>query len=234
MNGEEGEAHVIHCLSTTSNPAEEGNHESAGDGKDNAPFLPLPKIFRFHPTGRYRVVSVLIPIWGICLIGLAGVVLRLVILTAPPLPLLVGAIVLIVLLLLLVGMVLRATYFIRGSTLILTSEGILYNAVSFKMYTPWKNLGEPGSGKYGVPFSGLTLREPALMDKNVSEGLQQGIAVIELTGWMIGKKSFKNNCPFLHILPLDIGIVGNHWLQGELGSYLRQYAPQVFEHKQTP
>lgn len=197
------------------------------------PSLPLPKIFRFPPTGRYRVVSLLLPLWGFCLLALGAVVLRLIILNPPPLPLLVGAIVLIMVLLVQAALVLRATSFVRGSTLLLTSEGILYNAVSFQMYTPWSNLRGVGGGKWGIPFSGLVLREPALVDRKVGEGLQQGVAVIELTRWMIGKKDFKKKCPFLHILPIDMGLVGNRWWQGEFGSYLRQYAPQVVDQRPT-
>ncbi len=195
--------------------------------------LPFPKIFRSRTTGRYHVLSLFMLIGGIGLLILAGVLLRLFIIAHPPLPLLLGSVLLLLVLVLLAGLLLRGYYFIRASQIILTSEGILYNAVSFKMYTPWKNAIGIGGVTYGISFKGLVLHEPAVMERKVSEGIQQGIAVIELTRFMIAKNHFKQRCPFTHILPVDIGLVGTNWLQGEFGFYLRSCAPQVFEHRRT-
>lgn len=199
--------------------------------------LPFPKTFRSRPTGRYRSTSLLILIGGIGLLALAGVLLKPLItppfLNSAPLFLLLGRLLLILLLFLLAGFFLRTYYLIRWSKLTLTPEGILYDAVSFKMYTPWNNITGIGSVTYGIPIQGLALREPVLVDRKVSEGIQQGIAVIELTWLMISKARFKRRCPFRHLLPLDAAFVGYNWQQGECGAYLRQCAPQIFERKQT-
>ncbi len=196
--------------------------------------LPLPKTFRSRPTGRYFFSTILILIGSICPLIIIGVLLRPVINTSLPinsipLPLLLGSIGLIIVLLLLSGFFLRAYCLIRVSKIILRQDGILYNAVSFKMYIPWKNVVSLGSVHYGIPFRGLALREPAVMDSKVREGMQQGIAVIELTRFIIGKAHFKQKCPFRLVLPLDAGLVGINWEQGEFGAYLRQYAPQIFK-----
>jgi hypothetical protein len=79
---------------------------------------------------------------------------------------------------------------------------------------------------------GLALRQPAIMDGKVGEGMQQNIAVIELTRLIIMKDNFKRNCLFTRTFPLDNGLVGKNWMISEFGAYLHQYAPQIF--KQEP
>jgi hypothetical protein len=199
--------------------------------------LPFPKTFRSRPTGRYLLSTFLMLIGGVCFLALAGVLLKPMItppfLNNAPLFLLLGKILLVLLLFFLAGFLLRAYYLIRWSKLTLTPEGIFLDAVSFKMYTPWKNITGIGGVKYGIPFQGLALREPVLVDRKVSEGMRQGIAVIELTRLLVGKAQFKRKCPFSHLLPLDAALVGYNWLQGEFGAYLRQCAPQIFEHEQA-
>jgi len=191
--------------------------------------LALPKTFRSRPVGLYRFFLILLLLGGICLLGLIGILLRLFINTSISigtiaLPILLGRILLIMILLLISGFLLRAYSLVRGSKIILTPEGVIYNAVSFKMYTPWENVAGFGGVNYGIPFRGLSLREPAVLDRKIREGIQQGIAVIEVTRLMIGKTRFKRDCPFTHLFPLDAALVGYNWQEGEFGSYLRQYA----------
>lgn len=214
----------------------ESGRESAREklGRDGeATLLPFPKTFSSHPKGRYRVIFLLVLLVGLCFLGLTVLLLKFIItppfLNHAPFPLLLGMIGLTLLALLLAGFFLRTYYYLRGSKLTLTREGILYNAVSFKMYTPWKNVRGVGRAKYGILIEGLTLHEPALMDSKVGEGRKQGVAVIELTTFMLAKKRFQRLCPFRRLLPVDVALVGRTWLQGEFGSYLRQYAPQIFE-----
>lgn len=189
----------------------------------------FPKTFRFRPTGRTRVVVPLILLLGITFLILGGALLRFIIIFSGPWFLLLGMLLFDLLLFLVAVFLLRAYYLITNAKLILTPQGIFYHAVSATMYTPWKNVQGIDEVRRGIPLTGLRLQTPAEMGRKVREGVEQGIAVIEPTWLLIGRRTW----PFTDILPIDPGLVGANWFQDEFGFYLRTYAPQILQEKKT-
>ncbi len=191
----------------------------------------FPKTFHFRPAGWSRVIVLLLLLLGIIFLIFAGVLLRFMVTLSDSWPLLPGMIFFDALLFFAAVFLLRAYYLITNAKLILTPQGIFYHAVSATMYTPWKNVQEIGEVRRGIPILGLRLQIPAEMNRKVSEGVEQGVAVIEPTWLAIGKRHFERTWPFTNILPIDTGLVGTNWVQGEFGFYLRTYAPQIFQEK---
>lgn len=191
--------------------------------------LSFPKKFRFRPMGRSRVIVPLILLLGIAFLLFVGVVFRFIVTFSGSWPLRLGMLLFDLLLLLIAVFLLRAYYLITSAKLILTQQGIFYHAGSATMYTPWKNVQGIGEVRRGLPSVGLRLQTPAEVGRNVREGVEQEIAVIEPTWLAIGGRAW----PFTEILPIDPGLVGPNWLQDEFGLYLRTYAPQIFQEKET-
>lgn len=114
--------------------------------------LSFPKTFRFSPTGRSRVIVLLILILGIIFLILVGALFRFIITFSGSWPLLLGMLFLDTLLFGGAVFLLRAYYLITNAKLILTPQGIFYHAVSATMYTPWKNVRGIGEVRRGLPI----------------------------------------------------------------------------------
>ncbi|HLG64584.1 MAG TPA: hypothetical protein VKY19_21780 [Ktedonosporobacter sp.] len=131
---------------------------------------------------------------------------------------------------------------IIGSVIIFTSlmthieisqEGITFYSVGFRIYTPWHNIVNINKIKHPY-FSPLylidafVLEEPARLNISIKEGKQQGIAVVEKHWILLGAKPSS----YLWYMPMPSSIVKRtEWEQGEIGTFIRLYAPHIFERR---
>jgi hypothetical protein len=114
---------------------------------------------------------------------------------------------------------------------------ITYYGSGFRVYTPWQNVGGLENASQLVPMSvswaprliGFKLREHAIVGMKLEKGRRQGRAVIETDWWYPASMRARYAGFFL----IDEIFRERQWQQGELGAYLHQYAPQMFE-RETP
>ena len=111
-----------------------------------------------------------------------------------------------------------------------SSEGVTYYEMGFRIYTPWHNI--VGVTPIKHPISSLhittvfTFRQPALLNVSIEEGKRQGLAVIEKY-WLM-RCLAAPPITYLWYSPLPRTLVSPFDLeQGELSMYIRQYAPSL-------
>ncbi len=119
---------------------------------------------------------------------------------------------------------------LRRVRLVISYEGIAFYGWGYRMYTPWYNVIGTESLSFSSPvnfrkFAGLKLRQKALLNMKLEDGIQQGIAVLETDWW----NPAWNMARFAGIFPIGNMVGGFNWREGELGAVIRYYAPQAFE-----
>lgn len=104
---------------------------------------------------------------------------------------------------------------------IITSEGITFCSLGYRIYTPWNNIQGLGKSRYGAYHPpALLLQEPAVKGL-IRDGNQLERATVERR-WPIRKKDAPNDAiPLLFTVPAN-------WQESELGHVIKQYAPQAF------
>jgi hypothetical protein len=106
---------------------------------------------------------------------------------------------------------------------IVTSEGITFCSLMYRIYTPWNNIRAVGTSRLGIYRpQALLLQEPAVKGTVRGDGSQLRMATIERRRWLTTKKDPPDDAiPLLFTVPAN-------WQESELGFYIKQYAPQVF------
>lgn len=194
---------------------------------ENEP-LSLPKVF--HITRRWRIFLLICPLIS-AILGIG------------PIWLLIAGwnedknvvySMIVALLSLGMALLLLWSYFdYSKSRLVLTSDGITYYSLGFRVYTPWQNVVEFGKASQHIPMSvswtsklmGFRLRENAIVGMKLEEGRRQARAVIETDWWYPASM----RTPYAGFFIIDEIIRERHWQQGDLGNYLHHYAIQAFE-----
>ena len=127
-------------------------------------------------------------------------------------------------------LILLGAFFI--STLInhveVSSEGVVYYGSGLHMYTPWKNIVCITQIRYPLfplhPTTAFVLRQPALLNISLAEGMRQHLPVVE-SHWMM-KLFTATPMNYLWYMPLHVSLVSPFDLeQGEFSVYIRQYLP---------
>lgn len=104
----------------------------------------------------------------------------------------------------------------------LTPQGVTLYDYNYSYYTPWNNVAGIGWQRRGFQrLKGLQLARPAIRG-NLATGQMQNMAVVQVPWYVIfWQQRFQNVLAFpRYIFPAT-------WDQGEMGAYLRQYAPQA-------
>jgi hypothetical protein len=119
---------------------------------------------------------------------------------------------------------------LRRVRLVISHEGIAFYGWGYRMYTPWYNVIGTESLSFSSPvnfrqFAGLKLRQKALLNMKLEDGIQQGIAVLETDWWNPAWSMAR----FAGIFPIGNMVGGFNWRESELGAVIRYYAPQAFE-----
>lgn len=111
--------------------------------------------------------------------------------------------------------------FIRPLRHIITSEGITFCSLGYRIYSPWNNIRGIGKSRYGAYHPpALLLQEPAVKGI-MRDGSQLEKATVERR-WPIRKKDAPDDAiPLLFTVPAN-------WQESELGIIIKQYAPQAF------
>lgn len=112
-------------------------------------------------------------------------------------------------------------------------EGIAYYGFGFHIYTPWQNIvgmsrmRHPHAPFLPRPVDALLLKSPALLDISISEGKRHRVAVIEKHWLVFSRKPHTYNL----CLPLFVSesLASGNLFRHELGLYIREFAPQIFE-----
>ena len=131
-------------------------------------------------------------------------------------------------------MILSLALFISALTnrLEVSSEGVTYDGTDFRMYTPWHNIVGITQIRHPLyPFHNTTvfvLRQSALLTISLEEGKRQRLPIVE-NYWYL-KLFTSTPMNYLWYLPLPGGLISRFdWEQGELGAYVRQFAPSIVE-----
>lgn len=188
--------------------------------------FPLPKIFRI--TRGWRTFLLICPlisvIWGIGAIWLMTSALH-------ESKNMMNDIVIALLSLGMILLLLWLYFDYSKSRLVVDANGLIYYGSGFRVYTPWHNIIgfanasplKPMSVSWTAKLIGLRLYQNARMDMTLEDGVRQGIAVIETDWWYPASM----RAPYAGFFILDEIIRERNWQQGELGIYLRHYAPYI-------
>ncbi len=106
--------------------------------------------------------------------------------------------------------------------LVLSPEGLTWYTIGYRMFTPWHTISGFGSTR-GFGGRGLIMQEPASLKIGLAAGINQGIAVLEKKWW-----GYPGVWALVSFFPIDSALCKGNWEYGEIGMYLRRYAPQIF------
>ncbi len=113
---------------------------------------------------------------------------------------------------------------IRPVRCIVTSTGIAFYCLTYRIYTPWSNVRGIGTSQLGIYHPpALLFWQPAVEGK-VKENVQSNEAVIQRRRWLTSKDN-----PSADALPLIFVVVAKNWQESELGMSIRRYVPHIFQ-----
>ncbi len=104
----------------------------------------------------------------------------------------------------------------------LTPQGVTLYDYNYSYYTPWNNVAGIGLQRRGFQqLKGLQLARPAIRG-DLATGQIQHMAVAQIPWYVIFWQQ-----RYLNVLAFPRYILPANWDQGEMGAYVRQYAPQA-------
>lgn len=122
-----------------------------------------------------------------------------------------------------------AAWLMTRTRLQISSDGITYHGIGYRVASTWSNLAGYGKRVMGAQdIESLILSEPGI---ELAGWLRLGYRLMPaaqlvalLDGRVIVPHSLRN---YADAIP--VGMFDHHWRSGEIGALVRRYAPQVFE-----
>ena len=125
--------------------------------------------------------------------------------------------------------ILFALWLMSRTRLEVSSDGITYYSIGFRVRSNWSKIEGYGKRVLGTQtIESLILREPGI---EVSRWMQIGYALMpaaQVAGALQGRYIPSGRLgSYANVIP--VGLYANDWRSSELGALIKRYAPQAFE-----